>query len=172
MKPPTLRRIAPGDEGALVAFYNQLSAASKRTFRPIGPVALPEVCAGIVAANTDGVGTKVDLVAITDERIIGWSFLWNLDTDEPLFGLAVADAFHGQGIGTILMARVMQTAHEIEVTTVYLTVVTDNAVAQRLYEKQGFVKYDEFVGEDGLSYFKMKAAVDSSRKTGESTDYQ
>jgi len=161
--PPTLRRLAPGDEGALMAFYNQLSAASKRTFRPIGPVALPEVCAGIVAANTDGVGMKYDLVAITDERIIGWSWLWKLDTDEPLFGLAVVDAFHGQGIGTMLMTRVMQTAREMGLPTVYLTVVTDNTVAQRLYEKQGFVKYDEFVGEDGLLYFKMRATVDGKR---------
>jgi RimJ/RimL family protein N-acetyltransferase len=40
-----------------------------------------------------------------------------------------------------------------------LTVVTDNAVAWRLYEKNGFVKYDEFVGEDGLPYFKMIAEL-------------
>lgn len=169
MTPPTLRRLAPGDEGALMAFYNQLSAASKRTFRPIGPVALPEVCADIVVANADGVGTKYDLVAIDDGArqtgsIIGWSFLWNLDTDEPMFGLAVADAFHRQGLGAMLMARVMQAAREIGLPTVHLTVVTDNNAAQRLYEKQGFVKYDEFIGEDGLPYFKMKAEVDGRRR--------
>lgn len=158
--PPVIRRLAPGDTNALLAFYNQLSAAAKRTFRPIGPVALPEVCAGIVADNINGAGTKYDLVAVADGRIIGWSFLWKLDTDEPVFGLAVADAYHGQGLGTALMTRVMQAARELRLPTVYLTVVTDNTVAWRLYEKQGFVKYGEFVGEDGLPYFKMKAAVD------------
>jgi GNAT superfamily N-acetyltransferase len=140
---PTIRRLAPGDEGALVAFYNQLSTASKRTFRPIGPVALPEVCAGIVAGNALDVGTKFDLVAVNDGRIIGWSFLWNLDTNEPMFGLAVADAYHGQGLGTALMLHVMQAAREMELPNVYLTVVTDNTMAWRLYEKQGFVTYDE-----------------------------
>ncbi|HOU12832.1 MAG TPA: GNAT family N-acetyltransferase [Anaerolineae bacterium] len=160
MTPPTFRRLAPGDESALLAFYNGLSAAAKRTFRPLGPVTLPEVCAGIVADNTDGARKKFDVVAVADGRIIGWSFLWKLDTDEPVFGLAVADAFHGQGIGTALMTRVMQTAREMQLPTVYLTVVTDNTVAWRLYETQGFVKYGEFTGEDGLPYFKMKAAVD------------
>lgn len=160
---PMIRRLAPGDEGALVAFYNQLSAASKRTFRPIGPVALPEVCVGIVADNTNGAGTKFDLVAVQNGCIVGWSFLWNLDTDEPLFGLAVADALHGQGIGTVLLTRVMQAANEMGLPTVYLTVVTDNVVAWRLYEKHGFVKYDEFIGEDGLPYFKMRAVVDGRR---------
>ena len=169
--PPAIRRLAPGDTNALMAFYNQLSAAAKRTFRPIGPVALPEVCAGIVAANNNGAGTKFDLIATANGRIVGWSFLWNLDTDEPLLGLAVADAFHGQGIGTTLITRVMQTARELHLPAVYLTVVTDNTVAWRLYEKYGFVKYGEFVGEDGLPYFKMKAEVDG-RRGGRDADYQ
>jgi RimJ/RimL family protein N-acetyltransferase len=165
MPTPIIRRLAPGDEGALVAFYNQRNVASKRTFRPLGPVALPEVCTAIIDANAPGVGTKFDLVAIYDgDRqaetrqtggIVGWSFLWKLDTDEPTFGLAVADAFHGQGLGTALMARMMQTAREMRLPTVYLIVVTDNTVALRLYEKQGFVIYDKFTSDDGLPYFRM-----------------
>ncbi len=157
---PTIRRLTPGDEGALLTFYNGLSAASKRTFRPLGPVTLPEVCAGIVADNANGAGKKFDLVAVADGRIVGWAFLWNLHTDEPLFGLAVADAYHRQGLGAALITRVMRTAREMGLPTVYLTVVTDNTVAWRLYEKQGFVKYGEFTGDDGLPYFKMKAVVE------------
>ena len=159
MTPPVIRRLIPGDETALVAFYNGLSAASKRTFRPLGPVTLPEVCANIIHDNVNGVGKKFDLIAIDDGRLAGWAFLWNLDTDEPVFGLAVADASHRQGLGTALISQVMDTAREMQLVTVYLTVVTDNTIAWRLYEKHGFVKYDEFTGEDGLPYFKMKRAL-------------
>lgn len=156
---PNIRRITPGDAPALVAFYNQLSAPSKRTFRPLGPVTILEKCEAIIQDNADDVGTKFDLVAIHNGRIAGWGFLWNLDTDEPVFGLAVADAFHGQGLGTALITRVMGGARAMGLPTVYLTVVTDNAVAQHVYEKQGFVKYGEFTGDDGLPYFKMMINV-------------
>jgi len=71
-------------------------------------------------------------------------------------GLAVADAFRGQGVGTALITRVLDVARERGLTRVCLTVVTDNEVAKRLYKKHGFVKYGEFVGEDGLPYFRMR----------------
>ena len=150
---PRIRRLAPGDAPALVAFYNRLSAPSKRTFRPLGPVTVPEKCAAIIRDNS--AGTKFDLVAVDDRAIVGWSFLWNRDTDEPTFGLAVADAFHGQGLGTALITHIMDVARKVGLSTIYLTVVTDNAVAQHIYKKQGFVKYAEFTGDDGLPYFRM-----------------
>jgi len=159
--PPEIRRITPADAPALVAFYNQLSAASKRTFRPLGPVTVLEKCEEIIRENENG--TKYDLVAVDDDArsagrgIIGWSFLWELDTDKPSFGLAVADAYHGQGLGTGLMTRVLDAAREMNLPAVYLIVVTDNVVAQHVYEKQGFVRYGEgFTGEDGLPYHRMK----------------
>jgi len=153
--PTTIRRITPDDAPALVAFYNQLSAPSKRTFRPLGPVTVLEKCEEIIQDNENG--TKYDLVAVNGGRIIGWSFLWNLNTDKPDFGLAVADAYHGQGLGTALITRVVDAAREMTLPNVYLIVVTDNAVAQHVYAKQGFVRYDDaFTGEDGLPYYRMK----------------
>ena len=76
-----IRRLDLGDAPALVAFYNSLSQASKRTFRPLGPVTTLEKCEGIVVDNVAVADTKFDLVAISDGaardgRIVGWGFLW------------------------------------------------------------------------------------------------
>lgn len=150
-----LQRLQPTGVPALTAFYNGLSVASKRTFRPIGEVTTDEVCARIAAENEGAAPTKYDLVAWQEGKVVGWSFIWNLDQPEPVFGLAVADACHGAGLGTRLMTAVMAWAREQALPKVELTVVTDNVVAQHLYEKQGFIRYGEFIGEDGLPYYRM-----------------
>lgn len=156
-----LRRLQSEDAPALMAFYNGLSVASKRTFRPIDVTTTVAVCAAIAEANREACPTKFDLIAVnggtTSGGIVGWSFLWNLESDEPVFGLAVADAYQGRGLGTALITHVMTWARAEQMPSVFLTVVQDNDVAHHLYEKQGFVKYGEFIGEDGLPYDRMRA---------------
>lgn len=156
----TYRRLTAEDGPALAAFYNGLSAASKRTFRPLGETTTADICRQIGADNAGNTATKYDIVAVDGEAIVGWSFLWSLaavDPEEgPVFGLAVADAYHGQGIGTALMRTVMDWADDHNLPQVILTVVQDNGVAQHLYRQQGFVRYGEFVGDDGLPYDRMR----------------
>jgi ribosomal protein S18 acetylase RimI-like enzyme len=151
-----LRRLRVEDVPALVGFYNGLSTASKRTFRPIEAQTSPEVCATIATENHRPTPTKFDLIAVLDDVVIGWSFIWELLSDEPIFGLAVADAYQGRGLGTALITRVLSWARAQPLSSLFLTVVRDNDVAKHLYEKQGFVKYDEFAGNDGLSYDSMR----------------
>lgn len=154
-----IRQIKSGDENALVEFYNGLSESSKRTFRPIGVTTTSDVCKNIIQDNSPEIGKKFDLVALHDTQIIGWGFLWNIQSGEPTFGLGVADDFQGQGLGSKLMDSVMEVARERRLKKVLLTAVQDNEVAWKLYEKRGFVKYGEFVGEDGLDYFRMAAEL-------------
>ena len=154
-----IRRIRWGDESALVEFYNGLSESSKRTFRPIGYTTTLNVCEDIIQDNKSEREKKFDLVALHETRIVGWCFLWNLESGEPTFGLGVADAYHGKGLGSKLMDSVMKTARERGLKKILLTVVQYNEVAWKLYEKRGFVKYGEFVGEDGLDYFRMVAEL-------------
>ncbi len=160
-----IRRLQAFDAVPLANFYNRLSQASKRTFCPIGPVTFPEKCAAIAADNASNncnravPTTKCDLIALYKGELIGWGFLWDLNTRAPTFGLAVADAYHRQNIGKTLMARVMNWAQSHALPEVHLTVVQDNEVAWRLYQKQGFVKTGEFTGDDGLLYFSMVATL-------------
>ena len=152
-----IRRIHPGDEDALLSFYNSLSVSSKRTFRPVGPTISAVQCSEIVGDNCGDAAPKYDLVAFEQGRMIGWGFLWGMNTEEPTFGLAVTDDRQGRGLGSLLMQRVMDVAWSHGRPRMELTVVQDNAPASRMYERQGFVRTGEFVGGDGLPYFRMKA---------------
>jgi ribosomal protein S18 acetylase RimI-like enzyme len=156
-RPPfTIRRLQPGDAEALAGFYNGLSREAIRTFRPLGVSTTVDACAKIVLANGAGVETRFDLIAFDGARIVGWSFLWDLDTEKPLFGLATADDQRRKGLGGELMDRVMAIVRERGLARVFLTVVKDNDAAWRMYEKRGFAKQDEFVQKgDGLTYFRM-----------------
>ena len=168
----TIRQLQSEDAEALAAFYNGLSTASKRTFRPLGETTTRDICIGVAAGNAGGNAdgnsagdggkhpTKYDLIALADNRIIGWGFLWALAAegpdDGPVFGLAVADAYHGMGLGTRLTGAVIAWSDAQHLPQVILTVVQDNVIAQHIYERQGFVRYGEFVGEDGLDYYRMR----------------
>ncbi|MGD0090117.1 MAG: GNAT family N-acetyltransferase [Planctomycetota bacterium] len=154
------RRMRPADAEALAAFYNGLSKASIRTFRPLGTETAPGTCLKLALDNGIEKDVRYDLLALDGPRIVGWCFLWDLDTDKPMFGLGIADDHHGRGLGGTLMDRVLQAARDRRLPQVFLTVVKDNAVAWRLYEKRGFARYDEYVGkDDGETYLRMACCL-------------
>ncbi|MBN2308605.1 MAG: GNAT family N-acetyltransferase [Candidatus Hydrogenedentes bacterium] len=155
-----IRRVREGDAGALLAFYNSLGPGSKRMFRPLGDETILEECEKIIADNRAGIETKYDLVATEGGRVVGWAFLWEMDCGMPTFGLAVADSHRGQGLGSRLMDAVIEAGRAAGKSKVVLTVVQDNEKARRMYERRGFVRTGETVGEhDGLPYYVMEAHI-------------
>lgn len=155
-----IRRMLPADAEALAAFYNGLSKASIRTFRPLGTQTAAAACLKLALNNGVEKDSRFDLLALAGPRVVGWCFLWDLDTDKPMFGLGIADDHHGWGLGGTLMDRVMQAARDRRLARVFLTVVKDNQVAWRLYEKRGFVRYDEYVSkDDGETYLRMACGL-------------
>ena len=154
----TVRRLCPGDAEALCSFYNGLSPESIRTFRPLGAETTIEACRNTVADNGPERDAKLDIVAWKAGAVIGWCFIWKLETAKPLFGLGVADEQQGQGIGTALARHVMALAAEREIDCIHLTVVKDNLRARAIYKRVGFVAYGEFTDDtDALPYVRMKA---------------
>ena len=142
----------------MAEFYNGLSEESIRTFRPLGKSTTGEVCREIGLANNSGV--KCDMIAVAGESIIGWCFIWNLDQQAPMFGIAVADNYQGRGLGQQLAGRIMEKAGLLKLPRVVLTVVKDNERARRIYTKLGFVLTGEFLHEeDGLSYYRMETVI-------------
>jgi regulation of enolase protein 1 (concanavalin A-like superfamily)/GNAT superfamily N-acetyltransferase len=162
--PAAIRRLTPGDAAALVDFYNALSPASKRTFRPLDAQTTLPVCEAIVRDNLPAAESKLDLVAVDGTRVAGWSFVWDLGGPEPVFGLAVADDYHGRGLGSALMDAVLAAARQKGLSTIYLTVVRDNDKARGLYARRGFATYGAFTGQDGLPYFRMVAGAPDPRR--------
>ena len=158
-----IRQIQPDDAVPLADFYNALSEPSKRTFRPLGLSTTADVCGTIIEENAPAIARKLDLVACREDRIVGWVFLWGLQSEAPTFGLSVADDCQGQGLGSALMDRAIECALERGIHSVTLTVVQDNDKARGMYERRGFVKQEAFIGEDGLPYFSMSARVIDAR---------
>lgn len=150
-----IRRIQKNDTLALLQFYNGLSSESKRLFRPLGEQTTLDACEKIIAANAEADGTKYDLIAREDRRIIGWSFLWELDEPAPTFGIGIVDVFQGKGLGRQLMDAVMKFAVSAQIAQIKLTVVQENSNAWRMYQRRGFVITGEFLDKDGLMYFRM-----------------
>ena len=151
-----LRRVKPGDAEALAHFYNSRNPESVRHFKPLGERAPLDKLNEVIAANSSDVVAQFDLVALRDADIVGWAFVWKLQTAQPKFRIVVGDQVQGQKIGERLMATVMSTALDLGLEQMFLTVVADNARAIRLYQKFGFQKTREFISpEDGLPYYEM-----------------
>ena len=154
---PDLRQLQAGDAPALLAFYNGLSPATIRTFRPLREKTTLAVCEEIVAANQNRLGQRLDWVAWHVDAIVGWVFIYKLDRAQPELGLGITDAFQGQGLGRALLDQLLRLAAQRALATVYLIVVNDNQRAIQLYHSRGFVTYDEQVDEiDQLTYLYMK----------------
>jgi RimJ/RimL family protein N-acetyltransferase len=187
---PTLRRLAPPDAAALANFYNGLSRASLTTFRPIGWETTVDVCREIARDNQPDRERRYDLAAfaapapfddrrkagsgtcclctppdrVHDDAIIGWSFLRHSEPGEASFGLGIADAWQGRGVGTQLARRVMAAAPARRLRRVILTVARDNQPARTIYERLGFAVYDEFIEPtEGLPFLRMAVDVLSAR---------
>lgn len=86
----------------------------------------------------------LSLVAVLDEAIVGNLGLFRdkgRRQHAAHFGMGVHDQHVGTGIGTALLAALIDTADNwLAIRRLELTVYTDNASAIHLYEKFGFVR--------------------------------
>jgi [ribosomal protein S18]-alanine N-acetyltransferase len=98
-------------------------------------------------------GTRHYVVALAGEELIGYAGLAVFGDEAHVLTLGVTGAAQGQGVGTLLLRDLLAAAGP---RPVYLDVRVDNAVAQRLYERHGFVavgrrrKYYQPSGTDAL----------------------
>jgi len=158
-----MRQITAADAGALMGFYNGLSAPSKRTFHPLGPETDLATCEQICRENVVADGDRYDLVVEFDEQVVGWGFICGLKGSEPSLGLGIADDHQQRMLGRAVTSALMRHAQTRQLPALHLTVVQDNAVARRLYESFDFVVRTERVSEvDGLSYYEMTAELTSN----------
>ena len=151
-----LRPLAEADAPALLNLYNHRDAYSRRCFRALGGETTDlATCERAVRAAADA-EKQVDLVAVdAGGRLLGWAYVWKLDTAEPTFGLLVADHAQCRGLGRRLATTVLDVADARAVPEVQLTVVVDNARAIGLYQRLGFIDVGSFNHGDGLDYRRM-----------------
>ncbi len=137
----TIRHTEPDDYEALHAIMTQPRAAAGTMQMPL---ASKESWRKRLADPRDGFYSLVACVEVAGEpRIVGSASLDIVQRPRRRhvagLGMAVHDDWQGRGVGSALMAALVDLADNwIDVQRIELTVYTDNAAAVHLYKKFGF----------------------------------
>jgi putative acetyltransferase len=106
-------------------------------------------------------GDRTGIVAVLDGSIVGVASVWQGEgrrRHSGGIGMSIHDDFSGRGIGTALMAALIDLADNwLDLKRLELTVYTDNAPAIGLYRKFGF----EVEGTRRCDTFRDGKFVDS-----------
>ncbi len=133
-----IRHAEPGDFAAIQEIFVQPKATS-------GTLQTPYPSIDIWRERLSKMSPEFHLlVALVDGKLVGNAGL-DLSTRRRRIhaahiGMAVHDQYHNLGVGTALMAALIDQADNwLNLLRLELTVFTDNKSARRLYEKFGFV---------------------------------
>lgn len=82
----------------------------------------------------------LELLVLDDERegVIGYAVLWCILEQGELANVAVTPRLRGRGLGTYLLARVLEVGRERGIQTMFLEVRASNVQALDLYRRFGF----------------------------------
>jgi len=131
----TLREFRPGDEEALTRIHNQRSVARDT-------LQIPFTTEQERRERFQMSPTNRWIIAEVDGQVVGMASL-TLGTRRRAhagsLGMGIDEAFHGQGIGTMLMSALIDLADNwYNLRRLELEVYTSNAPAIRLYQRFGF----------------------------------
>lgn len=135
---PEIRAIRLSDAEAVTALMN-LPGYRAGTLRP--PYQSIEE---VLRKLENRAGDSLNLVAVLDGEIVGNASMTRYSgrrLHAAGIGMGVHDDYCGRGIGTVLLAAMIDSADNwLGIKRLELTVYTDNAPGLRLYEKFGFEK--------------------------------
>ncbi|MBP2196070.1 GNAT family N-acetyltransferase [Pantoea cypripedii] len=137
MSPIVVRHTTPADATALFQLYSHAETQANTLHLPLQSPALWQE-----RLQTMRPGEQ-RLVACIDGQIVGQLTLSVLEQARrrhtATLGMGVDPAFHRRGVGSALMAAMVDLCDNwLQVTRIELTVFADNAAAIGLYKKFGF----------------------------------
>lgn len=143
-----VRSLAEGDEVALITFGHGLGAVARDKFGPY-PWADTEACTAAFRHAVLQSVKRIDAsyLLFRSGEPIGHFFLWKAGgnpvsrlagLEVPELGVAIADAFTGQGFGSLAVRLLVAIAAELGADAVELTTATDNEQGWRTYSNVGF----------------------------------
>ena len=132
---PSIRRLTVRDADAVLAFLEALDQASVRFFHPhkFDLDHVLRLLRGRLSGAVDAFGAHD-----ADGNLIGYGWLWSMETQHPGMGVCVADGHRGVGIGKALVVRLLDEAILRGKAEVRLSVMPENAAAIALYRQLGF----------------------------------
>jgi putative acetyltransferase len=139
-KPITLRAAELEDAPGVAALYRDRSVYA-------GTLQLPFPRESVWRERLErGDADTLNLLALDGDRVIGHGYLGRPSAHARRrhageVGLAVAEDHQGRGVGSMLMAAIVERADRwMQLTRLELEVYPDNAAALALYRKFGFVE--------------------------------
>jgi RimJ/RimL family protein N-acetyltransferase len=135
----TARRIRPADKPALARFFARLSDESKRR-RFLAPK--PKLTTRDLAFFTEiDHDRHVALVAL-DHRgeivAVARYATWHGHHDRAEIAFAVADGWHGRGLGSALAGRLVEHARRAGLAVLTASTLSDNRASHALLRRLGF----------------------------------
>jgi ribosomal protein S18 acetylase RimI-like enzyme len=155
-----IRQFEAEDLPKIHAFFDQMGSESIKFF------------------NTNDVNRKFAVKYLTEKNksiirwlaeqnglMIGYVFLWDIDTTLPWLGIAVHDDYKGQGIGKRLIEHANHWAEQNGKGGVILITAKDNERGQKLYEAMGYQYYGVHPSGE-LLYIKRFISFDDPEVEG------
>jgi RimJ/RimL family protein N-acetyltransferase len=133
------RLLDEDDVDALQRFNAKLSERTRQVFLPH---AYDRTTVSRCVARTRSGHDRAYVLYHGDEAV-GYFFLWDFDQAVPVLGIGLADAWQGQGLGELMLRRLIDDARCANRDAIELTTVPGNERAFRLYRRLGF----ELIGE-------------------------
>jgi len=144
----TIRIAQPADREALAAFFDQLSPESKQ--KRFFSLAAPRVEWVNALCDPSDPRKQLTLVVIRttggSRRIIatGSYLAEKAQEDVAEVALAVDDAFHGKGLGSLLLERLAQLAVNHGITHFWAVTHVDNRPMLEVFQRSGFSLREQF----------------------------
>ena len=133
-----IREMIGGDRDAVVDFFANMGEESTAMFNSSGGNTRKAL--SYVDGNREGRKYWIAEDKDAPGKMAGYTFIWDTDKSVVWFGIAVADEWHGKGVGTKLIRFVIDYCKENGYHGILLSTLYENKSAQRLYEKNGFEK--------------------------------
>ena len=147
----TVRELTADDLPMLLDFFGQMAGDTRAMFNrnDVNLIRATDFFAG------RGARDQIHFAAVADqggsEVMVGYVFLWDLDTKIPWLGIAVRESWKGRHLGRVLLEHADKYAISRGCGGIMLTSVPANVRAHSLYTRMGY----EYCGNypDGEFFF-------------------
>lgn len=154
----SIRVLEQKDMGMVLGFFDQMSGSTRAMFNR-GDVNKIRV---IEHLNRSAEDNQLHFAAVVrsddgEEKMVGYVFLWDLDTKIPWLGIAVREDWKGHHLGRRLLQHLDDYLKPRGYGGVMLTSVPANVRAHSLYTRMGFEYYGVYPDSEFL-YIKRYSA--------------
>lgn len=132
-----LRELVPGDMEKILAFFDQMAGDTRAMFNR-GNVNRIRVIDYLEGKRPNEKHFCATVKVNGEEKIVGYTFLWETDKRIPWLGIAVHEQWKGFRLGRVLLNHLDEYAKQNGYGGLMLTTVPANIRAQSLYTNMGY----------------------------------